>query len=115
MLGVSEIELGKPWIVELYMASTMWLKCCAFLPINQLIHWLFSYFQYLFLLYEAEKPSVCQHFWHADNSAVCALMEKGFTRNESCVFEEHKVYFYKPTEPTVHRQECVEDEGVSSH
>ena len=25
------------------------------------------------------------------------------------------VYFYNPTEPTDHQQECVKDEGVSSH
>ena len=31
------------------------------------------------------------------------------------VFEDHKVYFYKPIVPTVHRQECLEGEGVSSH
>ena len=31
---------------------------------------------------------------------------------ESCVFEDHKVYAYKPVVPTVHRQECLEDEGV---
>ena len=72
-----------------------------------------------FLLYKVEKPSVCLsvrlHFWHADNSVVCALIETGLARNESCVFREHKVYFYKPTEPTVHRQECIKDEGGSSH
>ena len=75
------------------------------------------------LLYKAEKLSVCLsvclsvrlHFWHADNSTVCALMEMGLARNVSCVFEQHKVYFYKSTEPTIHRQECVKDEGVSSH
>ena len=71
------------------------------------------------LLYKAEKPSVslsvCLHFWHADNSAVSARIETGLARNESCVFEDHKVYFYKPIVPAVHRQECLEDEGVSSH
>ena len=51
--------------------------------------------------------SVCLHFWHADNLVVCALIEIGLARNEGCVFEEHKVYFYKSTEPTIHRQECV--------
>ena len=30
---------------------------------------------------------------HADISAVSARIETGFTRNESCVFEDHKVYF----------------------
>ena len=45
MLGVSEIELGEPWIVVMYVASTVWLKFSAFLPVNQLIHWLFLYFQ----------------------------------------------------------------------
>ena len=67
------------------------------------------------LLYKAEKPSVrpsvCT-FWHADNSAVSARIEAGLARNESCVFEDDKVYFYKPIVPTVHRQECLEDEGV---
>ena len=74
------------------------------------------------LLYKAEKPSVylsvrpsvCT-FWHADISAVSARIETGLARNESCVFEDHKVYFYKSIVPTVHRQECLDDEGVSSH
>ena len=53
------------------------------------------------------RPSVClsfcpSAFWHADNSAVCALIETGLAQNESYVFEKHKVYFYKPPEPTVH-------------
>ena len=42
-------------------------------------------------------------FWHANNSAVFALIEMGLPRNESYVFKEHKVYFYKPTKPTVDR------------
>ena len=70
------------------------------------------------LLYKAEKPSVCLSvctFWHADISAVSTRIETGLARNESCVFEDHKVYFYKSIIPTVHRQECLEDEGVSSH
>ena len=62
----------------------------------------FHFNQYLSLLYKAEKPSVCLHFWHADNSAVSARIETGLARNESCVFEDHKVYFYKPIVPTVH-------------
>ena len=61
------------------------------------------------------RPSVCLHFWHADNSAVSARIETRLACNESCVFEDHKVYFYKPIVPTVYRQECLEDEGVSSH
>ena len=71
------------------------------------------------LLYKAEKPSVCPsvclHFWHADNSAVSARIETRLARSESCVFGDHKVCFYKPIVPTVHGQECLEDEGVSSH
>ena len=62
--------------------------------------------------------SVCPSaFWHVDNSAVCALIEMGLALNESCVFEEQKVYFCKPTKSTIHRQqqECIKDEGVSSH
>ena len=73
-------------------------------------------------LYKAEKPSVCLSirlsictFWHADNSAMSARIATGLARNESCVFEDHKVYFYKPIVPAVHPQECLEDEGVSSH
>ena len=31
-------------------------------------------------------------------------------QNESCIFEEHKIYFNKPMKPTVHQKECVEDE-----
>ena len=76
-----------------------------------------NYF-YLYLLYKAEKPSVCLsvhlHFWHADNSAASAWIETGFARNERCVFEDNRVYFYKPTWPTVHRQECVKDKGSYS-
>ena len=47
------------------------------------------------LLYKAEKPSVCLsvHLRHADNSAVSTRIEMGLARNESCVFEDHKVYF----------------------
>ena len=71
------------------------------------------------LLYKAEKPSVrlsvCLHFWHAHNSAVFASIETGLARNESCVIEEDYVYFNKPTEPNVHRQECLKDDCVSSH
>ena len=54
----------------------------------------------IYLLYKAEKPSVCLSvrpsvctFWHADNSAVSARIETGLARNESCVFEDHEVYF----------------------
>ena len=57
--------------------------------------------------------SVCLHFWHADNSAVSASMETGLAQCESCAFDDHKVYFYKPKEPTVHRQGCVEDEDIN--
>ena len=35
MLGVSEIELGEPWIVEMYVASTMWHHFARYLPVNQ--------------------------------------------------------------------------------
>ena len=40
-------------------------------------------------------------FWHANISAVSARIETGLARNESCVFEDHKVYAYKPIVPTV--------------
>ena len=51
------------------------------------------------LLYKAEKPSVrlsVLSFWHTVNSAVCPLIETELARNEKGVFEEHKVYFFKP-------------------
>ena len=74
---------------------------------------------YIHLLYKAEKPSVCPsvrlYFWHADNSAVSTRIETGLAQSKSCVFGDHKVYFYKPIVPTFHRQEYLEDEGVSSH
>ena len=35
MLGVSEIELGEPWIAEMYVASTMWHHFARYLPVNQ--------------------------------------------------------------------------------
>ena len=44
-----------------------------------------------YLLYKAEKPSVCLSvliFWHADISVVSASIETGLARNESCVIEE---------------------------
>ena len=69
-----------------------------------------------YLLYKAEKPSfyltVRLHFWQADNSVnvVSASIKMELAQNESCIFEEHKIYFYEPTKPTVHQKECVEDE-----
>ena len=69
------------------------------------------------LLYKAEKSCVCLSvhpfvytFWHANYSAVSARIETGLAQNESCVFEDHRVYFYKPIVPTVHRQECLKDQ-----
>ena len=38
-------------------------------------------------------------FWHAHNSVVFATIETGLARNDSCVFEDHRVQ--KSTEPTV--------------
>ena len=64
------------------------------------------------LLYEAKKPFVCLYFSHADNSAVSASMETGLAQCESCTFDDHRV-FYKPKEPTVHRQGCIEDEDFN--
>ena len=54
---------------------------------------------FVYLLYTAEKPSVCLSvrpsvcLRHADNSAVSAQTETELAQNESCVFENHKVYF----------------------
>ena len=70
----------------------------------------------MYCIYKAEKLSVYLHFWHTYNLVVSASIGMGFAQNKSCVFEENKVYFYKPTEPTVHQQECVKDKiNVSSH
>ena len=57
--------------------------------------------------------SICLHFWHANDSAVSTWMEMRLAGNESCIFEDHKVY--KPIVPTIHQQECLEDKGVSNH
>ena len=38
------------------------------------------------------RLSVCLHFWYTDISAVSTRIETGLARNESCVFEDHKVY-----------------------
>ena len=66
------------------------------------------------LPYKAKKPFVClSAFWHADNSAVSASMETGLAQCESCAFDDHRVYFYKPKEPTVHHQRCIEDEDIN--
>ena len=54
------------------------------------------------------------HFWNADNSVVFASIGMGLAWNKSCVFEKNQVYFYKPKEPTVHRQECIKDEGITA-
>ena len=62
--------------------------------------------------------SVCMSiytFWHADKWAVSARIEMGFAQNEGHVFEDHNVYFYKTTVPTIHQQECLENKGVSRH
>ena len=71
------------------------------------------------LLYKAEKrsvrPSVQLHFCHTDILVVSSLIETGLAQNESCVLEKDQVYFNKPTEPNVHRQECIKDDCVSSH
>ena len=39
---------------------------------------------------------------HANNSAVSTWVKTGLIQNENCVFEDRRVYFCKPTEPTVH-------------
>ena len=67
--------------------------------------------------YEAEKPPVCLSvctFWHADNSAVSVQIETGLDRNERCVFEDYKVYFYKSIRAIIHPHECAKGTGVSS-
>ena len=75
--------------------------------------------------YKVEKLSVCLsvcipssfhlHFWHIDNSAVSAWIETAHVQSKSCVFVDCRVYFNKPTEPTVHWLECIKDKSVSSH
>ena len=45
------------------------------------------------LLYIKLKSRPSVRLRHADNSAVSAWIETGLARNESCVFEDHKVYF----------------------
>ena len=43
-----------------------------------------------------------------------SLIETGLVQNDSCVFEEHKIHFYKPTEPIIHQQEWIIDESVAT-
>ena len=68
---------------------------------------------YFKLCYLKLKSCVYLHFWHADNSAVSASIETGLAESESYAFDDHRVYFYKPKEPTVHHQECVTDEAIN--
>ena len=65
------------------------------------------------LLYKTKKPFVCLSAFLADNSAVSASMETGLAQRESCAFDDHRVYFYKLKEHTVHRQGCVEDKDFN--
>ena len=44
---------------------------------------------------------------------MSASIEMGLAQCESCAFGEHRVYFYKPKELTVNRQECVKDEAIN--
>ena len=73
------------------------------------------------LLYKAKKPSVLPFislsvctFWNTHNSVISALIKTGLDQNESCVFEDCKVYFYKSTGSTVYQQKCVKDESIST-
>ena len=64
------------------------------------------------LLHKAEKPSVCLSvliFWHADILVMSASIETRFAENQSCAYRDQGVYFYKPTEPTIHQQEYIKD------
>ena len=64
---------------------------------------MFTYIYYIKLKSRLSvRPSVCT-FWHADISAMSARIETRLAENESCVFEDHRVYFKKPMVPTVHR------------
>ena len=51
----------------------------------------------LLLLYKAEKLSVCLsvrlHFWHADNSAVCALIERNLLEMKAVSLKNTKFSF----------------------
>ena len=71
----------------------------------------------LYLLYKAEKPSVrpsvCLSDRHADFSVVYASIETRLARNESWIFWDHEVYFYKSTRAITHLHECSKGTGVS--
>ena len=77
------------------------------------------------LLHKAEKlsvslfvcPSVCT-FRHTDNSVPSVSIEIGLARNESCVIDDHRVYFLKSTEEVAHQHErakgtCVTKKPLS--
>ena len=77
----------------LITSGVMWCDMDSILLVKQALQLLYGNCSH-YLLYKAEKPSVCLsvhlHFWHADNSAVFASIETGLARNESCVFKQQK-------------------------
>ena len=68
------------------------------------------------LLYTVkQKSSLFDYiFWYADNSAVPASIEMRLTQIESCVFWDHKVYFYKSTCANTYQHECTKSTSDSA-
>ena len=69
-----------------------------------------------YLLYKAEKPSVCSsiHIFprHADNSVECASIEARLARNDCYVFRHQQVCFLKFPGAIIFRQWSFEDTHV---
>ena len=50
-------------------------------------------------------PSICIFGTQTTQPCLHGLKQDLLAQNESYVFEDHKVYFYKTVVPTVHQQE----------
>ena len=44
---------------------------------------------------------------------MSASIEMRLAQSESCAFDDHRIYFCKPKEPSVHHQECVKDKAIN--
>ena len=59
------------------------------------------------------RLSICLSDRHADISAMSAVIEMGLAWNESWVFRDLKVYFYKSKRISIHPYEDVKANGVN--
>ena len=55
-----------------------------------------------------------QSFSHAGNSVGPALIGTDLLEMKAVSLRNTKFIFTEPTEPTIHRQKCVNDDGIQS-